>query len=61
MKLKPCPFCGGEVTLEEMETHPEYKYYEIYCYKCRLVIKHNFDPEFKTKLVKLWNRRAKCE
>ncbi len=22
MKLKPCPFCGGEVTLEEMETHP---------------------------------------
>lgn len=55
MKLKPCPFCGGEAMLEQGATELDNF---IYCSKCRAGTRI-----FNTKnsAVKAWNRREPIE
>ena len=54
-KLKPCPFCNGEVELCEtpMQGWTEYK---SVCTNCDATIMGMFDD--KEKAVEAWNRRA---
>lgn len=52
-ELKPCPFCGGNVTA--IETHPGRG--EIYCGRCDVVMGGN-DAKTPEELTEAWNRRA---
>lgn len=54
MKLKPCPFCGGnDVTIEEsIEFHG---HFYVICHSCEISTFKFNDPR---KAVKRWNRRA---
>ena len=53
MKLKPCPFCGGEADVWGVVIDDEY-YYEAYCTACDCMT-----PKFRTEksAIKFWNRR----
>ena len=52
MKLKPCPFCGGEARL--MYKHTEQAYY-IVCKGCRT---HTWDCNEADEATSIWNRRV---
>ena len=52
-ELKPCPFCGGEVTA--IETHPGRG--ELYCGKCDLVMCGD-NAKTPEELTQAWNTRA---
>ncbi len=51
-KLKPCPFCGGNVKLEItiLDT-------TIICQKCRLFMVRRSNKEAEAKVKKVWNTR----
>ena len=53
MKLKPCPFCGGEADVWGAVIDDEY-YYEAYCTACDCMT-----PKFHTEksAITFWNRR----
>jgi len=51
-KLKPCPFCGGEATIQ-----PEGDYHEIHCEDCGIELNRRTYDE----TVTAWNTRAETE
>lgn len=65
-ELKPCPFCGGEATLEKLEPRL-YRplcngVYSIACYSCDLNFGYDLDYggtfETEEEAAEAWNRRA---
>jgi Lar family restriction alleviation protein len=54
-ELLPCPFCGGEARIIDLED-PEYKYYQIRCSKCMCKTATHLGME---ATIAAWNRRAK--
>lgn len=56
MKLKPCPFCGGEATVWNGNIDDDCSdvYYNIYCTACNCMT-----PKFHTEksAITFWNRR----
>lgn len=59
-KLKPCPFCGGEVKLIKytiMNFFFHEDAYYIKCDKCEAQIGWNGKRFKKNKLIESWNRR----
>jgi Lar family restriction alleviation protein len=55
VELKPCPFCGGEARIIDLED-PEYKYYQIRCSKCMCKTESHLGME---EAIAVWNRRVK--
>lgn len=56
-KLLPCPFCGGEVELEEIPGSPftlESRVWGVGCKDCNI----GWYKETKTEAIAAWNRRA---
>ena len=51
VKLKPCPFCGGEA-----KTQSYYHDYAVYCRKCEAATRR-FYPT-KQEAIEAWNRRV---
>jgi Lar family restriction alleviation protein len=51
-ELKPCPFCGGEATIQ-----PEGDYHEIHCDGCGIEL----DRRTYDEAVTAWNARAETE
>ena len=59
-ELKPCPFCGKEVSMGK--TYPESGYY-FFCHQlgvdCPIVGKCiHIDAKTETEAINKWNRRA---
>ena len=52
IKLKPCPFCGGEVILETVDGNGPNA---IYCPECDFESGVYSEPKF---IIEKWNRRA---
>ena len=69
--LKPCPFCGSEVSLKISplsKDYPDVNDYEISCKKCGCTLwgancdtLNHTDEEAVEKVVNVWNRRAEKE
>ena len=58
-KLKPCPFCGGEVILisqEKGDSLSSAEYYNVECEHCELDFGRYNDT--KEQVIEAWNRRA---
>jgi len=56
-ELKPCPFCGSPVTLEEREETKE-MYYDICCSNAGCYLEFGADWNIEKKpLIKMWNNR----
>ena len=54
LKLKPCPFCGGEAETENR--HNRYTdWWEVKCTDCNASINERYDWEFQA--VEAWNTR----
>ena len=57
--LKPCPFCGGEASLERVRGDDHYSY--VYCKKCfcstKLLACHT-QYDCDELVIKMWNRRS---
>ena len=60
MKLKPCPFCGGEAELIDMSDDNWGNPYQICCEnKCELGETNWYTECRKDELIKAWNQRIK--
>jgi Lar family restriction alleviation protein len=65
-ELKPCPFCGGKVTLTERDPSEGYRYL-IRCENCegdfnnpeKVVADFCFCSDDKEAIIKKWNTRVK--
>ncbi len=59
--LKPCPFCGGEVDIQEQNSGTEYEYWDILCKTEGCIMEFGFEEttNFPTidEIVSAWNRR----
>ena len=53
-KLKPCPFCGGEASIEIYES--SYREYSVGCTKCPACLEEYYCTEHEAE--KQWNRRV---
>lgn len=56
-ELKPCPFCGGEVDIENISTEDE-QYYMVSCKKCGAAICFGDKSETQVGAIEAWNKRA---
>ena len=54
MKLKLCPFCGNEASLEEKIT-VYYSDYWVECYQCGIATRREENAE---KAIEYWNNRS---
>ena len=56
-ELKPCPFCGGDVGLKEIDAPWAY----ISCYYCMkqisFMVQAQNDEEAEKLVIKAWNKR----
>lgn len=56
-KLLPCPFCGGEATIdEEVAYSVDSSYLYVGCKTCPARIPFDFS-DFPEQIVEQWNRR----
>ena len=57
-KLKPCPFCGGEAVIVNIDFYIDNSggTYGIRCTKCRACSSMRCDSE--EKAIEAWNRRV---
>ena len=53
IKLKPCPFCGGEA---EVIAHNKFQFYKVVCKHCKAQ-GYQFFPN-EEQATEAWNRRA---
>lgn len=66
IKLKPCPFCGGEVAMYDKFDDDIHRYFNISCGYCRLAMSsytyriYSEEDRESTKmcLILAWNRRS---
>ena len=56
IKLKPCPFCGGEATLKQNFAGQ----FAVYCEKCECIY-WGGNSRNKASVYNAWNRRADNE
>lgn len=59
-KLKPCPFCGGEATIESFQVRKGFEAV-IQCCGCLVnmpTITYDDEETAKENSVKAWNRRT---
>lgn len=54
LKLKPCPFCGGEAETENRRNRYT-DWWEVKCTDCNASINERYDWEFQA--VEAWNTR----
>ena len=52
-KLKPCPFCGGEATLEDTSTG-----FGVICWNCQISTTMDWKSD---KAIAIWNNRKNNE
>lgn len=58
--LKPCPFCGRAVELDEIQIHDNTKivdYFEIYCSNIDCSVTVKIEGYFKEPIIEAWNTR----
>lgn len=55
-KLKPCPFCGGEVEMSSEKVDAIREVYNFHCDNCDMVTFYDF-PNDREKTIKTWNTR----
>ena len=59
MMLKPCPFCGSEITsLAWFTPCPGEKVRVIHCFECDAIMTAAFEIDDE-EIERLWNRRPK--
>ena len=58
-KLKPCPFCGGYVHLDEAYSY--FRDFVLYCEGCDMVFTLDSICATKKDLIEAWNQRAEPE
>lgn len=60
IKLKPCPFCGGEAEIREwyIKGIANRKHFRSYCKKCGCECRNNQGYKHISKAVEKWNERA---
>ena len=68
IELLPCPFCGGNVTVDSYpvwDTHHGLMYSALIRHQCEddetaMYLKRNFktEQEARKEMIKAWNRRA---
>lgn len=56
-ELKPCPFCGHDVTIYEDDLETDNLFWVIRCGWCNAMIYD--DCEDKDQIIERWNRRVK--
>lgn len=69
IKLKPCPFCGGEAKLQTSMSISLQRISIAYvmCEECKAATDAVFEYEFESddafiyEAIKRWNRRESCE
>ncbi len=57
IKLKICPFCGGEGVLHEHKFVGYMNVYGVVCFDCGAETRQFFETE--KDAIEAWNRRAK--
>ena len=59
IELKPCPFCGAKVAIEDISTEDE-TYFMIQCenQKCSAAACFGDESETQEGAARAWNRRA---
>lgn len=64
-KLKPCPFCGGEVdNIFTSHKTLQYREFHYFCIKCGAIIflpnksKYESPEQMDLEAAKAWNRRV---
>lgn len=69
-KLKPCPFCGGDATIQtyrEHDGHETWQMWLVYCTTCYAEIKFHkeyfmgSEPTTEDEAIAAWNRRTNDE
>ena len=56
-KLKPCPFCGGEASIDwGYHLYGPPVTYNVECRRCTAKIEYPYDSE--EEAIKAWNRRV---
>ncbi len=58
-ELKPCPFCGGYVHLDEAYSY--FRDFVLYCEGCDMVFTLDSFCATKDELIEAWNQRAEPE
>lgn len=57
IKLKPCPFCGGEVYIEDLGVEKGDHYYMLQCTNEDCDAATSFGEKNKKDFIKAWNTR----
>ena len=55
--LKPCPFCGGEIAIEEEWADSFSSFFTFQCDECGMYVTHQYCVS-ETEAIEAWNRRA---
>lgn len=55
-KLKPCPFCGGEVVISDEKIDATREVYNFHCHNCDMVTFYDF-PNDRAEAIEHWNTR----
>lgn len=55
LKLKPCPFCGGQARMLPQSQEPFGKHYSVDCVECG--VKMKIFTKFKKQAALTWNMR----
>lgn len=55
-ELKPCPFCGGYVHLDDAYSY--FRDFVLYCESCGMIFTIDSICITKEELIEAWNQRA---